>query len=62
VALRRGSHGHGSHGRGSHGRASRGRGSHGCVSHGRLISIIVNTGTAVKRPKGHVRYVDRRNL
>jgi hypothetical protein len=29
--------------------------------HRRLISIV-NTGTAVERAKGHMRYVDKRNL
>jgi hypothetical protein len=29
--------------------------------HRQLISIV-NTGTAVERAKGHMRYVDRRNL
>jgi hypothetical protein len=32
------------------------------VYHRRLISIIVKTGTAVERAKGHMTYVDRRNL
>jgi hypothetical protein len=32
------------------------------VCHRRLISIIVKIGTAVERAKGHMRYVDRRNL